>query len=75
MSLAHVMLEEHTPHGIGNTAVLMNEHNQELSEMIRRFLDNVGYIGYSTFDIKYDQRDGRYKVLRSISGKAGATIT
>lgn len=63
MSLAHVMLEEHTPHGIGNTAVLMNEHNQELSEMIRRFLDNVGYIGYSTFDIKYDQRDGRYKVL------------
>lgn len=63
MSLAHVMLEEHTPHGIGNTAVLMNEYNQELSETLRSFLDNIGYCGYSTFDIKYDQRDGRYKIL------------
>lgn len=63
MSLAHVMLEEHTPHGLGNTAVLTNEYNEELSEMLRRFLDNVGYTGYSTFDVKYDQRDGRFKIL------------
>lgn len=63
MSLAHVMLEEHTPHGLGNTAVLMNEYNPELSEMLRRFLENVGFTGYSTFDIKYDQRDGKYKIL------------
>ena len=63
MSLAHVMLEEHTPHGLGNTAVLMNEYNPELSGMLRRFLDNIGYTGFSTFDIKYDQRDGQYKIL------------
>ncbi len=63
MSLAHVMLEEHTPHGLGNTAVLTSEYNAELSEMLRRFLDNVGYTGYSTFDVKYDQRDGRFKIL------------
>lgn len=63
MSLAHVMLEEHTPHGLGNTAVLTNEYNAELSEMLRRFLENVGYTGYSTFDVKYDQRDGRFKIL------------
>lgn len=63
MSLAHVMLEEHTPHGLGNTAVLMNEYNEELSVMLRRFLENVGYTGYSTFDIKYDQRDGKFKIL------------
>lgn len=63
MSLAHVMLEEHTPHGLGNTAVLMNEYNPKLSEMLRQFLENVGYVGYSTFDIKFDQRDGKYKIL------------
>lgn len=63
MSLAHVMLEEHTPHGLGNTAVLMNEYNPELSEMLKRFLENVGYTGYSTFDVKYDQRDGQFKIL------------
>lgn len=63
MSLAHVMLEEHTPHGLGNTAVLINEYNAELSELLRGFLDNIGFVGYSTFDIKYDQRDGKYKIL------------
>lgn len=63
MSLAHVMLEEHTPHGLGNTAVLITEYDEELSEMLRRFLEKVGYTGYSTFDIKYDQRDGKFKVL------------
>ena len=63
MSLAHVMLEEHTPHGLGNTAVLMTEHNEELSGMLQRFLESVGYTGYSTFDVKYDSRDGRFKVL------------
>ena len=63
MSLAHVMLEEHTPHGLGNTAVLMNEYNAGLSEMLKRFLENIGYTGFSTFDIKYDQRDGQFKIL------------
>lgn len=63
MSLAHVMLEEHTPHGLGNTAVLVNEYNAELSEMLKRFLENVGFTGYSTFDVKYDQRDGQFKIL------------
>ncbi len=63
MSLAHVMLEEHTPHGLGNTAVLMNEYNPELSEMLKCFLESVGFTGYSTFDIKFDQRDRKYKIL------------
>lgn len=63
MSLAHVVLEEHTPHGLGNTAVLMNDYDPALSETIRNFLDSIGYIGFSTFDIKYDSRDGRFKIL------------
>lgn len=63
MSLAHVMLEEHTPHGLGNCALLMNEYNKELSEMIKNFLENIQYEGFSTFDIKYDYRDDKFKVL------------
>lgn len=63
MSLAHVMLEEHTPHGLGNTAVLTTEYDPELSETLRRFLDSIGYTGFSTFDIKYDERDGQFKIL------------
>ena len=26
-------------------------------------MENIGYVGFATFDIKYDQRDGKYKVL------------
>ena len=63
MSFAHVVLEEHTPQGIGNAAVVMNDYDPGLSENLRNFLDNIGYTGFSTFDIKYDRRDGRYKIL------------
>lgn len=63
MSLAHVMLEEHTPHGLGNTAVLTSDYDPGLSEMLRNFLDSIGFTGYSTFDIKFDERDGKFKIL------------
>lgn len=61
--LGHVLLEEHTPHGIGNHAVIITEHNQELEEQFKTLLDGMAYVGFSNFDIKYDQRDGKYKAF------------
>jgi D-aspartate ligase len=63
MSMGHVMLEEHTPHGLGNTSVIMNDYNEEFSGQIRNFLDNIGYTGLSNFDTKFDKRDGKIKVF------------
>ena len=63
MCLGHVLLEEHTPHGIGNHAVIVTEHEPELCETLRGFLEKTGYVGFSNFDIKYDSRDGTYKVF------------
>ncbi|MFY9175285.1 MAG: ATP-grasp domain-containing protein [Peptococcia bacterium] len=63
MSLAHVLLEEYTPQGLGSTGILYTDYNEELSYRIKAFLENIGYVGFATFDIKYDQRDGKYKVL------------
>ena len=63
MSLARVMLEERTPHGIGNSAMQINEYNEELSLMLKTFLENIGYEGFATFDVKYDYRDNKFKVL------------
>jgi len=62
-ALGHVLLEEHTPHGIGNHAVIINEENETLVEKVRKFLDGIGYIGFSNLDIKYDVRDKTYKFL------------
>ncbi len=63
MCLGHVLLEEHTPHGLGNHAVILLEENEELCLKIKAFLEALNYVGFSNFDIKYDCRDGKYKLF------------
>lgn len=77
MSLGHVLLEEHTPHGIGNHAVIITEHNEEVAEKFRKLLEEMHYIGFSNFDIKYDQRDGKFKVfeINTRQGRSNFYVT
>lgn len=77
MCLGHVLLEEHTPHGIGNHAVIITEHNTELEDRFRELLEGMKYQGFSNFDIKYDQRDGRYKVfeINTRQGRSNYYVT
>ena len=63
MCLGHVLLEDHSPHGIGNHAVIITEHDQPLCDKIRGMLEDLGYVGFSNFDLKYDMRDGKYKAF------------
>ena len=63
MCLGHVLLEEHSPHGIGNHAVIITEYDEELAQKIRAMLEDLHFTGFSNFDIKYDTRDKTYKVF------------
>lgn len=63
MALGHVLLEEHTPQGIGNHAVIINEYDEALAMELKNFLEVIGFTGFFNFDLKYDQRDGKMKVL------------
>lgn len=67
MCMGHVLLEEHTPHGIGNHAVIVTgtiDHAaNEVMDKIKRMLEDINYVGFSNLDIKYDRRDKRYKVF------------
>ncbi|MGI6752447.1 MAG: ATP-grasp domain-containing protein [Anaerovoracaceae bacterium] len=67
MCMGHVLLEEHTPHGIGNHAVIMtgpmDQIAQELQIKIKEMLEEIGFTGFSNLDIKYDMRDRQYKVF------------
>lgn len=63
MCLGHVLLEEHTRHGIGNHAVIITEPGGELYETFRKFLEAEHFTGFSNFDIKFDPRDGKYKAF------------
>ena len=61
MCLGHVLLEEHTPHGLGNHAVIITEYEQELMERTKALLEDLNYVGFSNFDIKFDTRDNAYR--------------
>lgn len=77
MCLGHVLLEEHTPYGIGNHAVIITEDNQELYDKFKRLLEDIGYTGFSNFDIKYDSRDGKYKAfeINTRQGRSNFYVT
>lgn len=61
MCLGHVLLEEHTPLGLGNHALIMTEQNEALMLKAKQLLEALGYTGFSNFDMKYDSRDGKFK--------------
>lgn len=77
MCLGHVLLEEHTPYGIGNHAVIITEDNPELYTKFKKLLEEINYTGFSNFDIKYDSRDGKYKAfeINTRQGRSNYYVT
>ncbi|MCM1370366.1 MAG: hypothetical protein NC181_00535 [Clostridium sp.] len=67
-TFAQIGLQEHTKTGIGNCTVLVNgfsefgDFSNQVAKM-KKFLEDINYEGFAEFDMKYDERDGKYKVL------------
>lgn len=59
----HVLLEEHTPKGKGNHAAILTEAPPAITDKLTAMLEDLGYRGFSNFDIKYDERDGSWRVF------------
>ena len=57
------MLEEHSPEGIGSYAAIINGYDEKLNQQMKNFLEGIGYVGFANFDMKYDHRDGTYKLF------------
>jgi len=62
-TLAQVVLQEHTVTAIGNYTALITRYNEELMKKLQYFLEAVGYVGFANFDLKFDERDGKFKVF------------
>lgn len=60
-AFGHVLLEEHTPTALGNPCCIINEVEKVAVEQATRFLEHIGYTGFSNFDLKYDPRDNQFK--------------
>lgn len=63
VALGNAVLEEHSPEGIGSYAAIINGYDEKLNEMMINFLEGIGYVGFANFDMKYDERDGKYKLF------------
>lgn len=68
LSLAQIGLQEHSKNMVGNAAVLINGYYQHgspetIEAQMKEFLEGIGYCGFAEFDLKFDTRDGTFKVL------------
>ena len=69
VTFAQIGLQEHTKHMVGNAAVLINGLNTFAGDVsacvedIKKFMEDIKYQGFAEFDLKYDERDKKFKVL------------
>ena len=63
MSLGQPVIEEYTPLNLGNFAALISDYNIEIFGLVKRFLEDIKYTGFSNFDMKFDAASGKYKFI------------
>lgn len=63
VTLGQVVLQEHTVTAIGNYTSIITRYNEELMKKLKGFLEDINYTGFANFDMKYDERDGKFKVF------------
>ncbi len=63
VNFGQVVLQEHEASAIGNYTAIISRFDREVMEQLKSFLEAVGYTGIANFDLKYDSRDGVFKVL------------
>lgn len=63
MNLGNVILEEHTPKGLGSNAATITVYNEDLMLKIKNLLESINYEGWADCDLKYDERDNKIKIF------------
>lgn len=61
--LGQPVLEEYSPQTLGNYAAIISRNDKEITDKIADFLQKIGYVGYSNFDMKYDERRKKYMLF------------
>ncbi len=70
MCLGQPVLEEYAPKTLGNYAAIISRSDTELYGKVKKFLEDIGYVGFSNIDMKYDRKNKRY-VMFEINPRLG----
>ena len=70
MALGQPILEEYAPKTLGNYAAIISRFDRKIYEKVKKFLEDIGYVGFSNIDMKYDRKNGRY-VMFEINPRLG----
>ena len=68
MCLGQPVLEYYDPKSVGNYAAILSRGDTLLYDKMQRFLQAIGYVGFSNIDMKYDSRTGRYVLFEPAAG-------
>ena len=63
LALGRPILEDPEPMRIGNYVAIISYGDEKLYATVEQLLSNIHYFGYFNLDMKYDERDGSYKLL------------
>ena len=63
LAIGHVLLQEHTPSGIGNPCAILTEPMPHLEALVKRVVDALPIRGLFNIDIRYDLRNRTYQIL------------
>jgi len=63
MCLGQPVLEEYHPKTLGNYAAIVSRGDTELYSKIKKFLEDIGYVGFSNIDMKYDRNRKKYYMM------------
>lgn len=63
VSFGQVLLQEHSVAAVGNYTALVSRVDRPYMDKLKAFVEAIGYVGIGNADIKYDARDGKFKLL------------
>jgi D-aspartate ligase len=70
MSLGHPLLEDYSPMAIGNYATILSYADDTIYDTVESLMSHSGYRGFFNIDMKYDPRDGSYRLFE-VNPRAG----
>ncbi|GAB3849161.1 carboxylate--amine ligase [Nesterenkonia populi] len=63
VTLGQVALQEHAANAVGTYSAIISKYDEAIMLKFKDFLEAVGYTGIANADMKWDERDGVYKVM------------